>query len=249
MAKKTVHVLLASAPTTPVRKIEEQLKQTIGLDCHLRECTTFSGCMNILQQAGTKVDMLLLDLGLMNTQESEDFFIKMKEAARGKPIIVFTRAEDRELALFMVNEGADIISGNAQTRKTEPNRLGDILDYTWIRHSNALKDKEEGVANLLAERERSADRLKVKDWVISRLRQGNSANPFSGEDGALPDPSYYSPASEGRHEKAMQQERDRGASALQREITAGRKRLKEKDQMISWMRGGYSVENSEDISK
>ncbi len=192
MEKEHVQVLLASTPQTLVKEIEAQLEQTIGLDCHLFQCGGLAECLNHLHKDPPHFDIVLLDMTLLNIQESENFLREIQEAAHDIPVIVFTREEDRELAMFIVGEGASIVS-NPQKFKLDTNRLRDVIEYSWIRYKKSRKKSENHASALRAERSRSAldlkkekeagaNRLKEKDHVISWMSGGYSFERDSEQD-------------------------------------------------------------------
>jgi DNA-binding NtrC family response regulator len=186
MEKEILQVLLATTPATPIHEIEEQLEQTIGLDCHLFQCSQLYECIDRLQEVNFHFDMILLDLTFISNLESEDFLRKIQEAAPDTPIIVFTREADRDLGLFMVGEGAAVIT-NPQRFKLEPDRLRDLIEHSWITHKK------------------------------SRLRERN-------------------------HAATLDAEKTSGANKLRDAEKSGAEKLNEKDQIISWLTGGYSVD-------
>jgi len=188
MQKEHVRVLLASTPETPIHEIEVQLEQTIGLDCHLFQCADLGACLNRIHSDYPHFDIILLDLTLVNNSESKSFFSEIQKAAGDTPVIVFTREQDRELALFTVGAGASVIS-NPEKFKLETDRLRDLIEHSWIRHKSS-KAKVQG------------------------------------------------------HETALKAETARGDKNLEEERKKGADRLKEKDQVISWLSGGYSVERA-----
>jgi hypothetical protein len=191
MQKESVQVLLANTALTPVDEIERQLEQTIGLDCHLSQCGNLDACLHHLHNQKTPIDIILLDLALVSRNDSQTLFLKIQEAAPNLPLIVFTREENRELSLFMVGEGASIIS-NLENFKLEPNRLRDVIEYSWIRHktsqgqaernATALREeKTQSAKDIREEKTKGAERLKEKDQVISWMRGDYSVEPSSKE--------------------------------------------------------------------
>lgn len=83
MKKEHVQILLASTPQTLVKEIEAQLEQTIGLDCHLLQCGGLAECLNHLHKDSPHFDIILLDMTLLNIQESENF-LKETDIALGE---------------------------------------------------------------------------------------------------------------------------------------------------------------------
>ena len=245
--KNHAHVLIARTPLTPLEEITKQLNETIGLTCTLVGCSSLPECLEVLKDKNSSINIILLDLALASVKDSEEFFAEIHAASGGKPIVAFTRPEDRGLALFLVRGGASIVS-NENIRRIDSHQLRDVIEYAWIRHGNEQREREINNAEMADQQKRndderdyervqSGDRLKLKDWTISRLRRGNSKNQFEENGARTGRPSNYNDSLKERHSKAIIRERQNAAEALQAEKDAGEERLRDKDQIIAWLRG------------
>jgi len=80
------------------------------------------------------VDLLLLDLGLPDTESPKDTYDHIKKWSDKLPIIIMTNLKDHDLAKVMVHEGAadflnkDLIAEN-------PMHIQKVIDFALERHA------------------------------------------------------------------------------------------------------------------
>lgn len=197
-----VNVLLVGTPLAEVDEIEKELGKTIDLECHLSECPDLTVFLDDIEKQISGIDIILLDLAWADSADSEIFFKTIQETAPDMSVVVFTREEDRPLALFMLNKGASEVRSSSGKFKIKPNRLGDLVEDSWARHKNTQEKAEESATALKEEQASSAKELK--------------------------------------------EERIKSAEDLKEEKEKGAEKLKQKDQVISWLSGGYSLERLSD---
>ena len=139
MNAKPINVLLIEDNPVDVRLIRELLKEE-GMDsCRLEHAGSLSAAREHL--AREKVDVVLLDLGLPDSQGFETF-IRVNNTVPQIPIVILSGLIDEELAARAVREGAQDywVKGHVDS-----NLLGRSLRYAIERKlaEQALKKSEE----------------------------------------------------------------------------------------------------------
>jgi DNA-binding NtrC family response regulator len=101
------------------------------------------------------ISLILLDLGLPDTQNGRDTFAHIKQFIPDIPVVVLTGMEDHELAVALVREGAEDFVNKGLIHQ-KPELLRDAVEFASCRHQlmgeTAKKHKEN---------------IKEKDEIIS----------------------------------------------------------------------------------
>ena len=79
------------------------------------------------------ISLILLDLGLPDTQNGRDTFAHMKQYLPEIPVVVLTGMEDHELALSLVRDGAEDFV-NKGLIHDRPELLRDVVEFAACRH-------------------------------------------------------------------------------------------------------------------
>lgn len=133
------------------KKLEEHVREPFSLARHetLREACLF------IDEQRDEIRLVLLDLGLPDTDGMEDTFARMREHCAGIPVVVLTGADDHDLAVKLVGGGAENFI-NKDMVIDRPELLRDAVDFAVSRH------------NLMAEEQKkNSEKLAEKDMVIS----------------------------------------------------------------------------------
>jgi putative two-component system response regulator len=100
---KSLHVLIVEDNQGDVDLIREALPETGPVSFQIESVSRLSEALARLKNAG--IDLVLLDLGLPDSQGLETFR-KLSEATSHIPVIILTRNDNQEMAVAAVREGA-----------------------------------------------------------------------------------------------------------------------------------------------
>lgn len=134
-------------------------------DAQSTRTATFKAGEEILQRGET--DVILLDLGLPDTESPKDTYDQIKKWALKMPVIIMTNLKDHELAKVMVQEGAADFLNKDAIAKT-PKLVQDAIDFSLARHSAGKK--------LVSDKEKAEQESKDKDAVLKCFMGGYSIN-------------------------------------------------------------------------
>src|SRR5271168_779297 len=135
-AKKTLTVLLVEDNPEFAALVQQWLALRTEIDFVLNWTDTLQAGLNRLKNG--PVDVILLDLGLPDSS-GLDTFIKTKQHAAGVPVILLSGDESQELALQMVQAGAqDFIAKSSCSAEG----LGKAIQYA-IARAESLGEKKE----------------------------------------------------------------------------------------------------------
>jgi len=198
MYPERIQILLASTRKSAFKEITRELELMTRLRGRVWQCQKLEECLNLIKEKGSHIDIVLLDLGLMAHSGTEDVFKQIQNAVHDAPIIVFTREEDHDLALFVVEEGAvdNVIVSDGFT--IEANKLRDSVEFSWLRHKISERKRKQASADIEEEREKGDAALKA-----------------------------------GSEKNAIDLESEKKQSV---------QKMEDKDEFISWVTGGYSVQ-------
>ena len=165
----------------------------------------------------------------------------MHHVAGSIPIIVFTERGEHELALLVIDEGAadNVTRGQFST---DPYKLRDTIEFALARdkisknteHKSAsdYKDlKEQGMANL---RHMAEDGITILKSVRAEAAATLEDALHHGREDLKEAIAYGT--------KNLKDAQTTAASALKENV----EKHKEKDQIIAWMSGGYSMDKNSD---
>jgi CheY-like chemotaxis protein len=103
MDKKKISILYIEDNSADVVLLRELLSEEQNLEFVLEDVDTLSAGLERLEAGG--IDLVLLDLSLPDSQGSTTFFI-VREAVKNIPIILMTGLQDEDVALQLVQKGA-----------------------------------------------------------------------------------------------------------------------------------------------
>jgi signal transduction histidine kinase len=138
------------------RLIQEMLREPPVTQCRLTHSTSMDELLESLER--DPIEILLLDLGLPDSQ-GMDTFHRINSRAPGLPIVIFSGAEDEELASIAVSSGAQdyLVKG----------RINSFLLKRAIRYAMERKRADEEIRTLNRDLERR---------VVERTEQLLKAN-------------------------------------------------------------------------
>lgn len=97
-----------------------------------------------LLRSGT-MDVLLLDLGLPDTEDCADTYRRIKKWTHRVPVIIMTGLEDHEFARKTIRAGVeDFVT--KEIIANDPERLADIVDFAIERHALSREAEEQSQA-------------------------------------------------------------------------------------------------------
>lgn len=184
-------ILLVCDNKADIGNIRLRLEETVRFPCYVWHCPTLTEALDMINKNKLRADVIILDLGLIGTENPKEIYQKMGESARDIPIIVLTGTgeEEHDLATFVMEAGAadHMVRGQFS-------RLTDAIEFSLIRHKIAIKSAED---------------------CLNKPSPGQQT---------------IQDAHDGEMKDAKKQSDERNAR---------------KNQYISWVMGGYSVEDNE----
>jgi CheY-like chemotaxis protein len=106
MEDNAIHILLIDDVKFDIKEIKHQLGDTMTVPFVITHLVDFKDSLDLLKRNDPKVDVVLLDLGLICPHSPKGIFKRIETVVNDIPIIVITGANDHELALFVMNSGA-----------------------------------------------------------------------------------------------------------------------------------------------
>jgi|HubBroStandDraft_6_1064221.scaffolds.fasta_scaffold24865_2 Flp pilus assembly CpaE family ATPase len=141
-AKKTLTVLLVEDSPEFAALVQQWLAFRTDIDFVLNWTDTLQAGLNRLKNG--PVDVILLDLGLPDSS-GLDTFIKTKQHAAGVPVILLSGDESQQVALQMVQAGAqDYIAKSSCSAEG----LGKAIQYA-IARAESLGEKKEDQCSII----------------------------------------------------------------------------------------------------
>ncbi|MFA5881880.1 MAG: response regulator, partial [Eubacteriales bacterium] len=164
MHKTVIKAFLIEDNSGDVRLIKKMLSEATGVRFATECCTRLQSCLERLTKGG--IDVILLDLGLPDSQGFETFN-KVHEWAPALPIIVLTGLNDEELAAKAVRMGAQdyLLKG-----QLDSSLLVHAIRYAIERKraEEALREKTNELAGMVAKLEASNRELDQFAYLVSR---------------------------------------------------------------------------------
>lgn len=227
MEKTELQILLISENLPNIQNIGAHLKKTIDMPCQLLHC------QDVIRATGffaanlrETTDIILLDLNFLSSEKTHEIFAQLQATAHDIPIIVFTERNEHELALFMMSEGAadNITKGQLNT---DPHKLRDTIEFALARRKISEKTKQKNLDYLQDMRAHKEEALKdakiTSDIALEEAITENGKNLKDAKKNAKLELAH-----------------------TKKEHTT---QIKERDQIINWMSGGYSMEKEEPAPK
>ena len=141
-----MRVVLAEDNPGDARLIQEMLREAPGQPFEFRHQTSLAGALS--QVAGESADVLLLDLGLPDSQGLETL-LRARAGAPQLPIVVLTGLDDEAMALESLQLGAQdyLVKG-----QIESNQLGRAIRYAIGRKQTdeALRQSQDRLQTIIA---------------------------------------------------------------------------------------------------
>lgn len=159
LSDRKLMILLVEDSQTDAYTTQRVLKEHMRHPCAVQHVECIKDARKVLKHS-SGFDVVLLDLGLPDTNGGHDTFQHIKELEPDLPVIVLTSVNDHDMAVEMIGDGAE-----DYVRKSlismEPNILCDTIDFAVSRYrctKNALAQKE--------------DIIEEKDKVLSWMSGG-----------------------------------------------------------------------------
>ena len=132
MEDNAIHILLIDDIKFDIAEIKRQLGDTMTVPFVITHLSDFKDSLDLLKKNDPKVDVVLLDLGLICPHSPESIFKRIETVVNDIPIIVITGDNDHELALFVMNSGASDNMTRGDFRNTY-GKLRDAIDFSLAR--------------------------------------------------------------------------------------------------------------------
>lgn len=132
MEDDTIHILLIDDVKFDIKEIKSQLGDTMTIPFVITHLADFKDSLDLLKKNDPKVDVVLLDLGLICTHSPKGIFRRIEAVVNDIPIIVITGDNDHELALFVMNSGASDNMTRGDFRNSY-GKLRDAIDFSLAR--------------------------------------------------------------------------------------------------------------------
>lgn len=138
-----LNILLVEDNKVDAFAVRRVLDKFMTHPCNVRHVETMADAEAVLAQKDY-IDVILLDLGLPDTVDGKDTFRRMGGVKDDIPVIILTSADDHDLALLIVDSGAEDFVKKSMIADT-PQILCDAIDFAVCRHKNlvALKERQE----------------------------------------------------------------------------------------------------------
>ena len=160
---KALNILLVEDSETDAYTVQRALGKYMNHPCTLQHVESMKDAEQYLKDT-THVDVILLDLGLPDTSGGKDTYERISNAkSEDVPVIILTSVHDHELAVGMVDSGAEDFVRKSSV-SADPEVLCDAIEFSVRRHCNLEEIKEE--TNAL---------LQEKDNVINWMAGSNTA--------------------------------------------------------------------------
>ena len=176
--KSAINVLFISAKSSDMQEIKDHLLKSVRITYNVEHRQDFFGSSDLLSSENAHIDVILLDLGILGSNNSREVFRRMIDMAHGIPVVVFSTRKEHDMAMLAIEDGAadnitkgesgtdifkfrDAISfsmARAQISRKIQQRNDDALAYAEINSAARLKaSQKEDSSNLDAQKKQYAD--------------------------------------------------------------------------------------------
>lgn len=261
-----LNILLVSNTDEVIENVKMAVKsidKNLVSGCHLWRCEGAFATKAISIRKRYETDIVLVCLYDGDTSTSLQELGVLLGAFSETPIITLTRSADHILALAAIEEGA-ASNVTDEDLQNDPRRLKNAMEYSLARYKNARTGKlylrealqylrKQNKENLRKEKKHSAKDLRAEQAVSSKALTAEKKRSSK----TLKQEKKHS-AEDLRIEKeksssALEQEMERSAQAVRTEQERSEVAMhevkeknasdaKEKEDVIRWLSGGYSVE-------
>lgn len=158
-----LNILLVEDTEADAYTVQRVLGNAKGPSCTVHRATNMEEAEETLRNR-EDIDLILMDLGLPDTNGGEDTFHRIETVKKDIPLIVLTSVNDHELAVGFVDNGAEDYVRKGVIA-TNPEILCDAIDFALCRHRNKMALKE-----------RKDKEIQEKDDVINWISGNYSAS-------------------------------------------------------------------------
>ncbi len=153
---ETIEILLFEDNPGDTGLIEAMLEEFIDFSYELKNAETLEEGLNLLKEY--KFDVILLDLGLPDS-EGIDTFLDVHKKSPRTPIIILTGLSDEKMGISAVKKGAQdyLVKGQVESKLLERS----------IKYSIERKKAEKELKETVAELKRSNDELQQFAYITS----------------------------------------------------------------------------------
>lgn len=159
-----LNILLIEDTETDAYTVQRVVRKHLGHPCRIQHVTCMADAENFLKEH-QDIDLILLDLGLPDTTGGEDTFNRVESVKDKIPVIILTSVHDHELAVGIVDKGAEDYVRKSSI-SADPEVLCDAIDFAVCRHKHVEEIKQK------ADKE-----LEEKDQVIGWMSGNYSVDP------------------------------------------------------------------------
>ena len=139
---KALNILLVEDSETDAYTVQRALGKYMNHPCTLQHVESMKAAEQYLQKT-KQVDVILLDLGLPDTSGGKDTYERINNAkSENVPVIILTSVHDHDLAVGMVESGAEDFVKKSSV-SADPEVLCDAIEFSVRRHNNLEELKEE----------------------------------------------------------------------------------------------------------
>jgi DNA-binding NtrC family response regulator len=138
---ETLKLLLVEDSTVDAYMIQKVLQKNMPYQCDITHVDSIKTAEHLLEDA-SDVSLILLDLGLPDTQGGKDTLERINLAQENIPVIILTSKHDHDLAVSLVDKGAEDYVKKEKIA-SDPERICDAIDFAVCRHKNTSKVKQQ----------------------------------------------------------------------------------------------------------
>lgn len=161
MVEHQLHILLVEDSKIQAFTLQKVLEKHMS-DAHIvTHVDNMADALKLLRTEKT-FDLILLDLGLPDTDGGKDTFHRIHDACKDIPIIIVTSKSNHDLSVGLVDEGAEDYVRKEKI-VSDPERICDAIDFSICRHKHLVEDKQEKEAA-----------IKEKDAMMEWMNGGYS---------------------------------------------------------------------------
>lgn len=162
MGSNELNILLIEDSETDAFMVRQTMTKGMKMSCNIFHVTTMKEAESLLRDKKETIDVILLDLGLPDTEGGKDSFKRLSDVKEEIPVIIHTSTKDHDLAVSIVGDGAE-----DYVRKSDfaddPKILCEAIEYAVHRHHYLKEIKEE-----------KDKEIKEKDRIIKWVTGGYS---------------------------------------------------------------------------
>jgi DNA-binding NarL/FixJ family response regulator len=136
-----INIFLVDSHPSDASKIKMLLENNTELPVQVSQCNFRADALRFLKEKSVKTDVIILDLFVVDPNNSEETFQAVHRAAEDIPIVVITEKSSHALACTVTAGGAaDIVI--RERLELYPIRLLDAIEFSIIR-ANLLREHKE----------------------------------------------------------------------------------------------------------